>query len=74
VCLHYNSKAPLDLVKELSEYNVKVHLIRANLSSASECERVADEAANWSPTGGIDILINNAGTGKVKPWIEVPKV
>jgi len=50
---------------------VSIHNIKADLSSATECERLASEAAKWSPTGGIDILISNAGAGKIKNWLDV---
>jgi len=71
VCVHYNSIEPTSLVKELAAYNVSVHSIQADLSSAAECERLAAEAAQWSPSGGIDILVSNAGAGKMKNWIDV---
>lgn len=71
ICLHYNSQEPSVLLKELSTYRVAVHSIQADLSSASECERLAREAIEWSPSGGIDILVSNAGAGKLKNWLEV---
>jgi NAD(P)-dependent dehydrogenase (short-subunit alcohol dehydrogenase family) len=74
VCVHYNSIEPTNLVKELGTYNVSVHSIQVDLSSAAECERLAAEAAQWSPTGGIDILVSNAGAGKRKDWIDVVPV
>jgi short-subunit dehydrogenase len=69
--VHYNSIEPTSLVKELAAYNVSVHSIQIDLSSATECERLAEEASKWSPTAGIDILVSNAGAGKRKDWIDV---
>jgi short chain dehydrogenase len=71
ICLHYHSHEPTSLVKELAEYEISVHSIKADLSSTAECERLASEAVKWSPTGGIDILISNSGAGKRKNWIDV---
>jgi NAD(P)-dependent dehydrogenase (short-subunit alcohol dehydrogenase family) len=48
-----------------------VHSLQADLSSASDCEKLAQEAISWSPSGGIDILASNAGAGKLKSWLEV---
>jgi NAD(P)-dependent dehydrogenase (short-subunit alcohol dehydrogenase family) len=48
-----------------------VHSIKADLGNAAECERLANEAIEWSPTGGIDILVSNAGAGKRKEWFDV---
>jgi NAD(P)-dependent dehydrogenase (short-subunit alcohol dehydrogenase family) len=48
-----------------------VHVIKGDLSSVSEVERLGREAIEWSPTGGIDILVSNAGTGKMKDWMDV---
>jgi NAD(P)-dependent dehydrogenase (short-subunit alcohol dehydrogenase family) len=59
------------LVKELSSYEVSVHCLQADLGSAWDCERLAQEAISWSPSGGIDILASNAGAGKLKNWLEV---
>jgi len=71
--VHYNSIEPTALLKELPGYNVSFHSIKADLSSAAEVERLASEAAKWSPTGGIDILVSNAGAGKRKDWIDVSR-
>jgi NAD(P)-dependent dehydrogenase (short-subunit alcohol dehydrogenase family) len=48
-----------------------VHSLQADLSSASDCEKLAQEAISWSPSGGVDILASNAGAGKLKNWLEV---
>jgi NAD(P)-dependent dehydrogenase (short-subunit alcohol dehydrogenase family) len=55
----------------LEAYGVSVHAIKADLSSVSEVERLGKEAIEWSPTGGIDILVSNAATGKMKDWMDV---
>jgi 3-oxoacyl-[acyl-carrier protein] reductase len=66
VCVSYNSIEAMELVKELETYGVSVYSIQADLSSAAECERLAAEAIKWNTSGGIDILVSNAGTGKRK--------
>ena len=71
VCVHYNSIDPAPLVKELSVYSVSVRSIQADLSSATEVQRLASETSKWSLTGGIDILVSNAGAGKHKDWMDV---
>lgn len=45
--------------------------MQVDLSSVAQCERLAAEANKWSPTGGIDILVSNAGAGKRKDWFDV---
>jgi len=71
VCLQWNTIEPSKLVKELEAYQVSVLSLQVDLSSAAQCEKLAAEASKWSPTGGIDILISNAGAGKRKDWIDV---
>jgi len=58
-------------LNELEEYGVAVHSIKEDVGSVKECERLAWEAIAWSPTGGVDILISNAGGGKRTDWFDV---
>ena len=53
---------------------MKVTCIQANLGDTKECVRLAEEAEEWSPTGGMDILISNAGKGNLTNWLDVRSV
>jgi NAD(P)-dependent dehydrogenase (short-subunit alcohol dehydrogenase family) len=66
------SERPLDSLREvqrlLSDYP-RTRYIAANLLAPGEPERLADEA--WSAFGGIDVLVNNVGTFKEPPLLEL---
>lgn len=61
IVLNYNTseREARTLQEELRQLGVRTAAIQADISSPEEAERLADEAEAWS--GGIDILINNAG-------------
>jgi NAD(P)-dependent dehydrogenase (short-subunit alcohol dehydrogenase family) len=62
VCIHTSATPPDDTLA-LARGAVSV---RGDLSSAEECRRVVDEAANL--LGGLDGLVNNAGVTKEIPF------
>ena len=63
-------KARVDAVKDsIVKNGEKVFTIAADLSSASECKVVVEEASKLM--GGIDILINTAGINRRKPIDDV---
>ena len=64
--MHYHTIEPVDLLKELTAYNISVHSAQGNLSLPSEVETVTSDATKWSHTGGIDFLVSNAGARKRK--------
>ncbi|XP_070575512.1 D-beta-hydroxybutyrate dehydrogenase-like [Ptychodera flava] len=43
------------------EYRVKAHYLRANLLQRSEIEEMCEKIKTMYP-GGVDVLVNNAGT------------
>ncbi|MFO0805432.1 MAG: SDR family oxidoreductase [Gemmataceae bacterium] len=66
------SERPLDSLREvqrlLSDYP-RTRYIAANLLAPGEPERLADEA--WAAFGGIDVLVNNVGTFKEPPLLDL---
>lgn len=69
------SERPLATLREvqrlLSDYP-RTRYIQADLLSTGEPERLADEA--WAAFGGIDVLVNNVGTFKEPPLLELTPV
>jgi glucose 1-dehydrogenase len=57
-----------DVQRLLSDFPRTRYLV-ANLLTAGEPERLADEA--WAAFGGIDILVNNVGTFREPPLLEL---
>lgn len=51
----------LTLAETISRLGVRATAIRANIANELEVGELAAEAQQWSRTGTIDILINNAG-------------
>lgn len=66
------SERPLDSLREvqrlLSDYP-RTRYLAANLLVRGEPERLADEA--WAAFGGIDVLVNNVGTFKEPPLLDL---
>lgn len=61
IVLHYNANAreAFELRKQIEETGVRATTVQADLATAEGAGKLADDALAWS--GGIDILINNAG-------------
>ncbi|MFD1956205.1 SDR family oxidoreductase [Paenibacillus thailandensis] len=61
IVLNYNSskREALDLQERLERMGVRAAAVQGDIASAEGAEKLSDEALAWS--GGIDILINNAG-------------
>jgi NAD(P)-dependent dehydrogenase (short-subunit alcohol dehydrogenase family) len=56
----------LEQLEELAtELGTRVEVVRADVSSPEDCERVAEVAA--TRFGRVDVLVNNAGIGTVVP-------
>lgn len=70
VVFHYasSSKGALEAVEALASEGAKVTAIQADLSRVAECRRLVDEAASF--LGGLDVLVNNAGVSRIKPFLE----
>ncbi|MCQ6558722.1 SDR family oxidoreductase [Paenibacillus mendelii] len=49
------------LAAAISQLGVRATAIRADIANRGDVEQLAVQAEQWSSTGGIDILINNAG-------------
>lgn len=50
-----------ELAARIEQLGVRATAIRADIADQTDVERLAREAERWSATGGVDILINNAG-------------
>lgn len=61
ILVHRASTDPSNVVKKLETLGSKVGTIVAELSSNEEVDTILPEALKKSPTGDVDILINNAG-------------
>lgn len=61
IVLNYsgNEEAAQKTAKECEEYGVKTVIVKANVSNASECEKIFSVAEE--NFGTVDILVNNAG-------------
>lgn len=67
LCGNTNAQA-LGKVKEmLSDFDVKINTMQADLTSKSGREAVAVVARSM---GGADVLINNAGIAKIMPFLD----
>ena len=67
VVLNSNKDPEDDVVERLSKMG-ECHFVRADLSEISECARLIDEAGEL--LGGLDCLVNNAGTFTDRPFVE----
>ena len=54
-----NEKAARELAEQLAAFGVKVRCVQADITKAEDRARLAQEAAAF---GGVDVLVNNAGT------------
>ena len=70
VAVHYSGSqaGAEDTVRQIEEMGVQAALIRGDLRSASECERVVEAAIE--SLGTIDILVNNAGVTRSQSIID----
>jgi NAD(P)-dependent dehydrogenase (short-subunit alcohol dehydrogenase family) len=68
------SERPLSALREvqrlLSDYP-QTRYVQADLLTDGEPERLADEA--WAAFGGIDVLVNNVGTYKEPPLLDLTR-
>ncbi|NJM39954.1 MAG: SDR family oxidoreductase [Anaerolineae bacterium] len=70
IALNGTSQAKLDKAgRELESLGARVALLKADISKASECTRLAQEAQ--AAFGRIDILVNCAGINRRKPILEI---
>lgn len=65
----HSEKEALELQAEIEKLDVKTAVIKADLSSVSEIEKLVEGACE--KLGHIDILVNNAGVEKKAPFWEV---
>jgi glucose 1-dehydrogenase len=70
VAIHYahSEKDANETASEIERLGVGHALVQGDLSKASECERVVDEAAN--SLGGLDVLVNNAGVTRARDFLD----
>jgi enoyl-[acyl-carrier protein] reductase III len=71
VAIHYVRKRAdaEQTAEEARRLGVKACTLRANLAEVSEAQRLVDEAA--AGLGGLDILVNNAASGVLKPMTDL---
>jgi glucose 1-dehydrogenase len=55
-------------VEEIERSGKRAPAVQGDLSKASECGRVVDEAA--SSLGGLDVLVNNAGVTRALDFLD----
>ena len=74
VAVHYahSEKDANETASEIERLGVGHALVQGDLSKASECERVVDEAAN--SLGGLDVLVNNAGVTRALDFLDTDEV
>jgi glucose 1-dehydrogenase len=70
VAIHYahSEKDAIETASEIERLGAGHALVQGDLSKASECERVVDEAAN--SLGGLDVLVNNAGVTRALDFLD----
>ena len=70
VAVHYahSEQDANETASEIERLGVGHALVQGDLSKASECERVVDEAAN--SLGGLDVLVNNAGVTRALDFLD----
>lgn len=61
ILVHRGATDPSKVVKKLEALGANVQTIAAELASNDEVDTVLPEALKKSPTGTVDVLINNAG-------------
>lgn len=54
--------------RELSKYQMEIHVISADLSDTDEIKKLSVEILPLFPK--VDVLVNNAGIGKFVPFAE----
>src|SRR5262249_31687946 len=67
------SERPRDQVPEAGDVPSRpgTHYVKANLTQDGEPERLVAEA--WDRLGSIDVLVNNVGTYREPPFLELTK-
>jgi len=67
-----NAQRLEDTLRELrDEYNVQAEVIAADLEKPGAAKKLWEEAMRIS-SGNVQLLVNNAGFGKLAPYIEEP--
>jgi 3-oxoacyl-[acyl-carrier protein] reductase len=63
-----NDEAATDTIRTITEAGGKARAVKANLSRLDEINRLFDETE--AAFGGIDIVVANAATAIIKPFVE----
>ncbi|CAM9021039.1 unnamed protein product [Wickerhamomyces anomalus] len=61
IIVHRGSTDPSEAVEKLQALGAQVGTVVAELSSNEEVETILPQALKISPTGSVDVLVNNAG-------------
>ena len=56
---------------ELAEGRTQVHAIACDVTVEASVQALIDGAAAWAPSGGIDVLVNNAGLGGTAALVDM---
>jgi D-sorbitol dehydrogenase (acceptor) len=71
VIADYNLDQAQATEQELCEAGATARAIRVDVTSEDDIRRLVDETV--AAFGGIDVLVNNAGVGQIKPMFEISR-
>jgi NAD(P)-dependent dehydrogenase (short-subunit alcohol dehydrogenase family) len=73
VALHYahSRGGAEEAAEEIRRAGGHAVVVGGDLRSVAECRRVVDEAA--TALGGLDILVNNTGVTRARPFLDSPE-
>jgi NAD(P)-dependent dehydrogenase (short-subunit alcohol dehydrogenase family) len=69
VTWHSDEDGIRDCVREVESHGRRAEAVQVDLADAAQGARVVGELAD--ALGGIDVLVNNAGTGTSEPFVEM---
>ncbi|WP_435169218.1 SDR family NAD(P)-dependent oxidoreductase [Paenibacillus glycanilyticus] len=72
VCVNYNKSAEQaqEVVRQLLEYGVRAEAVQANIADLDQIAMLIEQVE--SRFGRLDVLVNNSGITRMKPFLETP--